>query len=119
VIVTVLGDRYAVDQLHDEVGPAGVGGAGVENAGDVEMVHQRQGLAFGLEAGDHLPRIHARLDDLEGNLAPDRVLLLGQEHRAHAPFADLLQEFVGTDDGVPAFRIARLIEVGGCTGSER
>ena len=45
-----------VDQLHDEVGPAGVGGAGVEDPGDVGVVHQRQGLALGLEAGDDLAR---------------------------------------------------------------
>ena len=43
-----------MDQLHDEVGPAGLGGAGVEDAGDVEMVHHGQGLPFGLEAGDDL-----------------------------------------------------------------
>ena len=31
VLVAVLGDRHALDQLHDEVGPAGFGGAGVED----------------------------------------------------------------------------------------
>ena len=46
---------HAVDQLHDEVRPAGFGGAGVEDAGDVGVVHQRQGLPLGLEAGDDLP----------------------------------------------------------------
>ena len=55
VVVAVLGDRDAVDQLHDEVGPAAVGRAGVEDPGDVRVVHQRQGLPLGLEAGDDLP----------------------------------------------------------------
>ena len=54
VLVAVLGDRHALDQLHDEVGPAGVGGAGVEHLGDVGVVHQGQGLPLGLEAGDDL-----------------------------------------------------------------
>ena len=72
-LVAVLGDRDAADQLHDEVGPARVGGAGVEHLGDVGVVHQRQGLPLGLEAGDDLPRVHARLDDLQGHLAADRA----------------------------------------------
>ena len=55
VLVAVLGDRDAADQLHDEVGPAGVGGPGVEDPGDVGVVHQGQGLPLGLEPGDHLP----------------------------------------------------------------
>ncbi len=54
VLVAIAGDRHALDQLHDEVGPAGFGGAGVEHLGDVGVVHQRQGLPLGLEAGDHL-----------------------------------------------------------------
>ena len=52
VLVAVLGDRDALDQLHDEVRPAGVGRAGVEDLGDVGVVHQRQGLPLGLEPGD-------------------------------------------------------------------
>ena len=63
------------------------------------MVHDGQGLALGFEAGDDLGRVHARLDDLEGNRALDRVLLLGHVDDAHAPFADLLQELVGADLG--------------------
>ena len=31
VVVAELGDGHALDQLHDEVGPAAVGGAGVED----------------------------------------------------------------------------------------
>ena len=54
LLVAVLGDRDALDQLHHEVRPAALGGAGIEDAGDVGMVHQRQGLPLGLEAGDHL-----------------------------------------------------------------
>ena len=62
------------------------------------MIHQRQRLPLGLEAGDHLPRVHARLDDLQGHLAAHRLLLLGDEHQPEAPLADLLHELVGTDD---------------------
>ena len=50
-----------------------VGGAAVEHLGDVGMVHERQRLPLGLEAGDDLPRVHARLDDLQRHLAADRL----------------------------------------------
>ena len=42
-------------------------------------------------------RVHARLDDLEGDRALDGSLLLGHVDDAHAPFADLLQQLVGAD----------------------
>ena len=42
-------------------------GAGVEHPGDAGVVHQREGLALGLEAGHDLLGVHARLDDLQGD----------------------------------------------------
>jgi hypothetical protein len=39
VVVAVLGDRHAVDQLHDEVRPARFRGPAIEDAGDVDVVH--------------------------------------------------------------------------------
>ena len=92
-----------LDQLHDEVGPAAVGRAGVEDAGDVGMVHQRQGLPLGLEAGDDVARVHARLDDLQRDLAAHGMLLLGHEDQAHAPLADLLHQLVGADHRAGSF----------------
>jgi hypothetical protein len=64
--------------------------------GDVGMVHQRQRLPLGLEAGDHLSGIHAGLDDFQRHLAADRMLLFGNEDQSHAAFADLLQGLVRT-----------------------
>src|SRR5215204_3260063 len=46
--VAVVGDGDALDQLHHEVRAAGVGGAGVQDLGDVGVVHQGQRLALGL-----------------------------------------------------------------------
>jgi hypothetical protein len=57
ILIAVLVDGDATDQFHDEVGPAGVGGAGVQDLGDVRVIHQRQSQALGLEARDDLPRI--------------------------------------------------------------
>ena len=41
--------------------------------------------------------VHARLDDLEGHLAADGLLLLGDEDQADAALADLLHQLVGAD----------------------
>ena len=103
---------HALDQLHDEVGPARVACAAVEHLGDVGMVHDRQRLPLGLEAGDHLPRVHARLEDLQGHLAADRLRLLGHEDDAEAAFADLLQQLVRADHRAGAFGDRRLIDGG-------
>ena len=61
------------------------------------MIHQRERLSLGLETGDHLPRIHAELDDLERDPPAHRLLLLGHEHDAAAAFAQSLQQLVAAD----------------------
>ncbi len=103
VLVAVLRDRNPAHQLHHEVRPARFGRSGVEHFGDVGMVHHRQRLPLRLEPGDHLLGVHSRLDDLQGHLAPDRLLLLGHEDDAEAAFADLLQELVAADDRAGLF----------------
>ena len=72
--------------------------AAVEDLGDVGMVHQRQRLPLGLEAGDDLPGVHARLDDLQATLRRTGCGLLGHEDHAEAALADLLQQLVRPDD---------------------
>ena len=100
-LVAEPGDRDALDQLHHEVGAAGVGRAGVEDLGDVGMVHQGQRLPLGLEAGEDLAAVHAGLDELERDRPPHRLGLLGHVDRAHAPFADRLEQLVRADDSCP------------------
>jgi hypothetical protein len=72
-------------------------GAGVEHLGDGGVVHQSQSLALGLEARDHLPRVHSGFDQLESHAAADRVFLLGQPDLAHAAFSDFLKQVVAAD----------------------
>ncbi len=103
VLVGVSGDRLAGAEFHDEVGASGLGGAGVEDLGDVGMVHEGQGLSLLLEARDDLACVHAELDDLERNLAADGLLLLGHEDASEAAFADELQELVVADLGADIF----------------
>src|SRR6266852_4234271 len=67
------------------------------------MVHHRQRLPLGLEAGYHVLGIHARLEDFEGHLAAKRLLLLRHVHDTEAALADLLQQLVRTDECAWAF----------------
>ena len=90
LLVAVVGDRDALDQFHHEVGPAGCGGPGIEHLCNVGVIHQGQRLALGLEAGDHLLRVHPQLDDLQRHLAAYGLFLLGHVHHGHAAFADPL-----------------------------
>ena len=95
--VAVVGDRHAADQLHHEVGAAVVRAAGVEHAGDVRVIHQGQRLPLGLEPGDHVARVHPGLEDLERDLAADRLGLLGDEDQAEAALTDVLHQPVWPD----------------------
>ena len=72
--------------------------AAVEHPGDVGMVHDGQGLPLLLEALEHGLGVHAGLDQLERDLALDRLGLLGDPDLAHAAFADLLDERVSAGD---------------------
>ena len=60
--------RMLAHHFHDEIGPARLGGPGVEHLGDMGMVHQGQRLPFRLEARHDLAGVHALFDDL-GHLA--------------------------------------------------
>ena len=103
VLIAVVGDGDAVDQLHGEVGPPGGGGPGVEHVGDIRVVHHREGLALGLEAGQHLPRVHPGLDHFERDLACDRPALFGHPDHPEPALADLLHQRVGAEDVARVF----------------
>ena len=51
VLVAIFGERDALHQLHDEERAARLGRAGVEDLGDVRVVHQCQRLPLGFEPG--------------------------------------------------------------------
>jgi hypothetical protein len=97
VPIAVLRDGSPADQFHDEVGPARLCGPPVEDPGDTRVVHQGQGLPLNLETRHDLLGVHARLDDLQGDLPPNRLFLQGHKDRAHPSLADLLMELVRAD----------------------
>ena len=122
LVVAVLGQRLAPDQLHDEVGTAGRGDAGVEDARDVAVVHAGERLSLGVEAGEHLLAVHTQLDQLEGHLAAHRLELLGTPDLAHAASAELLEQLVRPDPALDlgAFDgVGEVFEEGSLQGSAR
>jgi hypothetical protein len=103
-LVAIPGDGQPLDQLHHEVRQARLGGAGVEDARDVRVVHESERLALGLEAPQDFLRVHARLDELQRHAAADGLGLLRDPDGAHATLAEPLQEPIGSDASVRRLR---------------
>jgi hypothetical protein len=97
LLIAILGDGDPADQLHDEVRSARVGGPRVQHLGDVGVVHQRQRLALRLEAANHVLGVEARLNELERDLAADRLLLHRHVDDAEAALANALQQLVAAN----------------------
>jgi hypothetical protein len=85
---TVLEKRDPLHQLHHEIGTAARGAPSVEYPGDVGVVHPRERLPLRLEARDHLPGVHAELEDLQGDPPLHGLTLFGHVHLAEAAFSD-------------------------------
>lgn len=95
--VAERGDGDAREVLHGEERPPRLGRARVVDPRDRGMVHEREGLALALEAGDHESRVHSRPDQLERDLPADRPLLFGEVHDAEATLPEQPLDAVGTD----------------------
>src|SRR5262245_23986068 len=103
MLVAILSNRHSLDKIHDKVGSLAAGCPGVQHTGDVGVIHKGQSLTLSLKASNDLLGIHASLDELKRDHALNRLSLLSHPDRAHAAFADLLDEFVETDHDTRAF----------------
>src|SRR5689334_23462723 len=56
-LVGIIGNLYAANQLHHEVGATDVGRSRIQNARDVRVVHEGQSLTFSFEPGHHLASV--------------------------------------------------------------
>ena len=97
VLITVAGHGNALDQVHHKEGPPGFRGPGVQHPGDVRVVHQGQGLPFGLKSRQHLPGVPSRLNDLQGHEPPHGLLLLGLIDHPAPAFTDLLEQLIAAN----------------------
>jgi hypothetical protein len=61
------------------------------------VIHQRQRLSLGLEAGDDAARVHPLLDHLQSDAAADRLILLCQIHDPHAAFTQDTDGAIGAE----------------------
>ena len=76
--IAVVRDGLALHEIHHKVGtPIGTR-PGVQNAGDIRVVHHRNGLSFYLEPLDDTSRIHSQLQDLQCHGALHRLTLFGK-----------------------------------------
>ncbi len=61
------------------------------------MAHHGQGLSLALEAGDDLARVHAELDDHDGDDSADGLFLARAVDDAEAAFACHVERNVGAN----------------------
>ena len=94
VPIAKLGNRQAAEQIHDEIRASGGCFAPIQDMGNVGVIHQRQRLALGFEAGDDLLAVHARLENFHSHPAAHRLPLFGVKDNAEGAFANLLEQFV-------------------------
>src|SRR5262245_684544 len=80
------------------------------------MIHQREGLAFGLEAGDDIPRVHSRFNDLQRDTPANGFSLLRKVNNSTAALADFLNDLI-TANPLPGriieFRSGTHLPIGG------
>ena len=71
VLIAILGDRQARHVLHHEIRLPLRRRPGIEHLGDGRMIHDREGLPFGLKALHDRLVVHAGLDQLQRDLPPN------------------------------------------------
>src|SRR5690625_151213 len=94
----VLGDRGPLDDLHDEVWPAVIGGTAVEEPRNVGVVERGEDLALGTEPGEELVGVEAAAEELDGDLLVELAVdPLGEVDGPAPPAPDLPEEPVGPE----------------------
>jgi hypothetical protein len=69
-------------------------GVGINYPRDIRMIHQCQGLAFGIKSGNDFPRVHPPLNHFQRYQPMDGLLLFSQIHRAHSTPSQQAERFV-------------------------
>src|SRR4029077_13830401 len=74
--VAIIRDFHTFDQFHHEIRPPTFRCAGIEHVTNTLMIHQCQCLPLRFKPGDHVLRVHSRLDDFQRDPPPNRSPLL-------------------------------------------
>ena len=99
VLVAVLVDGRALDELHHEIRHTVFCRPAVQQLADVRMLQRGQDLSLVLEPPDFGLGVHAAADHLDRNTALERAIRApGQVDSAHAAVPDAGLDGVGADD---------------------
>lgn len=79
----------------------------------------RQRLPFRLKPRDHLPAVHAQLNDLEGHAAAHRFVLFGDVDGAATALTHFLEQLVTADPIAGLFTQEFVVERGNRAGRLR
>ena len=94
MLVAVVRNRPAVDELHRKVQPPARVDTAVEDLRDIRMAHARQSLALGLEAPRNRDRIHTGLDPFDCYLTTHRLSLFAGVDDSHATLTEATQDAI-------------------------
>ncbi len=98
VFGAVLGDGLALDEFHDEEGPALVGDSAIEQMGDIRVREPGEQLTLGEESRPQFGGVHVAVEELERDLLVEgAVHPLGAVDRPHPALADGGEGAVGPD----------------------
>jgi hypothetical protein len=97
VLIAIVGDFDAPHELHHKEWSTSFGGSGIQHLGNVWMIHQRQRLTLGVEAGYDLLGVHAQLDHFQGDFAADGLFLFRHVNHTATTFANLLEQLVSAN----------------------
>ena len=80
MLVCIFKQWFSFHPLHDQVRATKVRRACVIDTGYIGMIHQGQHLTLSLEALEKILGVQAKLQNLQGHLTVNVLLLLGQPH---------------------------------------
>jgi len=93
--VAILAYGYALDIFHHQVRPAIRGRAAINQARDVRKLEVGQNLSFGAEALDDEIRIHAPLDELDGDVFLVLIIIAYRQiNCAHSAASNLSKDLI-------------------------
>src|SRR6266704_303871 len=92
--VAIIRDGLTFNQFHHEIRPPTSRCAGIEHVTNTLMIHQRQCLPLRFKPGDHVFRVHSRLDNFERNTSSDGCLLFSHVNHSASALTNLLQQLV-------------------------
>jgi hypothetical protein len=98
IVIAVLGDRAALDMLHDQVGGTILEGSTVEDPGDSGVLQGSEDLPLVTKPPPRVGGVHAQAKELDRHLLVElAVLTLATKDDARTALTDSFCQPIGTD----------------------